>query len=97
MREGVAGAPRGPRDASAVPGFQGPLPALVGGLAPGCRRFAATAAAVGGGMPGSWDLSLPTLRRGLTSAGARVDIELLPSADTERSALVGAATYAHPV
>ena len=48
-------------------------------------------------MTGSWDLILPPLRSGLTAAGARIDIELLPSADTERSALVGAATSAHPV
>ena len=48
-------------------------------------------------MTGSWDLILPPLRRGLITAGARIDIELLPSADTERSAPVGAATSAHAV
>lgn len=71
--------------------------ALGRALAPWFIRFDATAVAFGGGMTGSWDLILPPLRRGLTTAGARVDIELLPSADTERSALVGAAINAHPV
>ena len=71
--------------------------ALGGALAPWFTRFEATAVAFGGAMTGSWDLILPPLRRGLITAGARLDIALLPSADTERSALVGAATYAHPV
>lgn len=71
--------------------------ALGGALAPWFTRFQATTVAFGGAMTGSWDLVLPPLRSGLTTAGARIDIELLPSADTERSALVGAATYAHPV
>jgi len=71
--------------------------ALGGALAPWFTRFQATAVAFGGAMTGSWDLILPPLRSGLTTAGARIDIELLPSADTERSALVGAATSAHPV
>lgn len=70
--------------------------ALGGALAPWLARFEATAVAFGGAMTGSWDLILPPLRRGLTTAGARIELELLPSADTERSALVGAATYAHP-
>jgi glucokinase len=71
--------------------------ALGDALAPWFTRFEATAVAFGGAMTGSWDLILPPLRRGLIAAGARLDIALLPSADTERSALVGAAAYAHPV
>jgi len=71
--------------------------ALGGALAPWFTRFHATAVAFGGAMMGSSDLILPALRSGMTTACARIDIELLPSADTERSALVGAATYAHPV
>ena len=71
--------------------------ALGGALAPWFSRFQAAAVAFGGAMTGSWDLILPPLRSGLTTAGARIDIELLPSADTERSALVGAATSAHAV
>jgi len=71
--------------------------ALGGALAPWFTHFQATAVAFGGAMTGSWDLILPPLRCGLTTAGARANIELLPSADTERSALVGAAVYAQPV
>lgn len=71
--------------------------ALGGALAPWLTRFDATAVAFGGGMTGSWDLILPPLRRGLTAGGAPGDIVLLPSADTERSGLVGAAICAHPV
>jgi glucokinase len=71
--------------------------ALGGALAPWFTRFEATAVAFGGAMTGSWDLILPPLRRGLTTADARIDIELLPAADTERSALVGAAMYEHPL
>ena len=71
--------------------------ALGGALAPWFSRFHATAVAFGGAMIGSWDLILAPLQSGLTAAGAPIDIELLPSADTERSALVGAATYARPV
>ena len=70
---------------------------LRGELAPWFTRFQATTVAFGGAMTGSWDLVLPPIRSGLTTAGARIDIELLPSAETERSAVVGAATYAHPV
>jgi glucokinase len=68
--------------------------ALGGALVPWFTRFQATTVAFGGAMTGSWDLVLPPLRSGLTTAGARIDIELLPSPDTERSALIGAATYA---
>ena len=68
--------------------------ALGGALASWFTRFGATAVAFGGSMTGSWDLILPSLRCGLTTAGARIDIALLPSADTERSALVGAALSA---
>lgn len=71
--------------------------ALGGALAPWFVRFEATAVAFGGGMTGSWDLILPPLRSGLTAAGAGSDIDLRPSADTERSGLVGAAICAHPV
>ncbi len=71
--------------------------ALGRALAPWFIQFGATAAAFGGGMTGSWDLILPPLRRGLTTAGARANIDLLPSADTEQSGLVGAAIRAHPV
>ena len=71
--------------------------ALGGALAPWFTRFQATAVAFGGAMTGSWDLILPSLRRGLITAGAGIDIALLPWADTERSALVGAATQAHPM
>lgn len=69
--------------------------ALGGALGPWFTRFAATAVAFGGGMTGSWDLILPPLRRGLTEAGASIDLELRPSVDTEGSALVGAAIHAH--
>jgi glucokinase len=71
--------------------------ALGGALAPWFTRFQATTIAFGGAMIGSWDLILPLLRSGLTTAGARIDIKLLPSVDTERSALVGAATYSYPL
>jgi glucokinase len=71
--------------------------ALGSALAPWFTRFHATAVAFGGAMTGSWDLILPPLRQGLLAAGARTDIELVPSADTELSALIGAATFAHPV
>jgi glucokinase len=71
--------------------------ALGGALAPWFTRFQATAVAFGGAMIGSWDLILPPLRRGLITAGAGIDIALFPSADTERSALVGAATQTHPM
>lgn len=71
--------------------------ALGRALAPWFTRFDATAVAFGGGMTGSWDLILPPLRRGLIEAGARADIDLLPSADTEGSALIGAAIHAHPI
>ncbi|MGI8589394.1 MAG: ROK family protein [Nakamurella sp.] len=71
--------------------------ALGGALASWFTRFDATAVAFGGGMTGSWDLVLPPLRRGLTAAGASADIALLPSTDTEGSALVGAAIHAHPM
>lgn len=70
--------------------------ALGGALAPWFTRFEATAVAFGGAMTGSWDLILPPLRRGLTNADAHPDLELLPSADTERSALIGAASHSHP-
>src|SRR5664280_2050629 len=84
-------------DAWATQVLEDAFRALGGALAPWFTRFQATTVAFGGAMTGSWDLVLPPLRSGLTTAGARIDIELLPSADTERSALVGAATYAHPV
>jgi glucokinase len=71
--------------------------ALGGALAPWLTRFEATAVAFGGAMTGSWGLILPPLRRGLTQTGARADLELLRSADTETSALVGAAFYSHRV
>jgi glucokinase len=71
--------------------------ALGGALAPWFSRFHATAVAFGGAMTGSWDLILPSLRYGLITAGARIDIALLPSADTELSALVGASTFAYPM
>jgi glucokinase len=71
--------------------------ALGSALRPWFTRFEATAVAFGGGMTGSWDLILPPLREGLNAAGSRVDIDLLPSADSERSGLVGAAIAAHPV
>jgi len=66
-------------------------------LAPWLIRFEATAVAFGGAMTGSWDVILPPLRRGLTDGGAQNDVALLRADDTERSALVGAATSAHPV
>jgi glucokinase len=71
--------------------------ALGGALAPWFTRFQATAVAFGGSMTGSWDLIFPPLRSGLTTAGAPIDVDLLPSADTEQSALVGAATSARLV
>jgi hypothetical protein len=71
--------------------------ALGGALAPWFTRFDATAVAFGGAMIGSWDLILPPVQRGLLTAGTPLDIELLPSADTERSALIGAAIHAYPV
>ena len=71
--------------------------ALGGALAPWFTRFEATAVAFGGAMTGSWDLILPSLRQGLSDAGGRVDIGLLRAADTERSALVGAAISARSV
>lgn len=69
------------------------LYALGGALAPWLARFEATVVAVGGGMTGSWDLAGPPLCRGLISAGARTDLKVLPSASSERSSLVGAASY----
>ncbi len=69
--------------------------ALGGALAPWLTRFHPTVIAVGGGMSGSWDLIAPSLQQGLTAAGSPPDIELLPSTDTERSALIGAVTHTH--
>ncbi len=66
--------------------------ALGEALAPWLTRFDATVVACGGAMTGSWDQILPPLQSGLAEAGASSDIELLPSADTEQSALRGAAT-----
>lgn len=62
-------------------------------LAPWLTRFGATVVTVGGAMIGSWDLIRPALRHGLRAAGAPSAMRLLPSADTERSALLGASTY----
>jgi glucokinase len=84
-------------DALATQVLQDAFRALGTALAPWFTRFGATVVAFGGAMIGSWDLILPPLRSGLTAAGAPTDIELLLSADTERSALVGAATYTRPV
>jgi glucokinase len=84
-------------DAWATQVLQDAFRALGSALAPWFTRFGATVVAFGGAMIGSWDLILPPLRSGLTDAGAPTDIELLPSADTERSALVGAATHTHPL
>jgi len=83
-------------DAWATQVLQDAFRALGSALAPWFTRFGATAVAFGGAMIGSWDLILPPLRSGLTTAGAPSDIELLLSANTELSALVGAATRAHP-
>lgn len=66
-------------------------------LAPWLVRFGATVVAVGGAMTGSWDLIRPPLSRGLVAGEAGTDIDLRPSADTELSALVGAATFERPV
>jgi glucokinase len=63
-------------------------------LAPWLTRFQASVVAFGGAMTGSWDLVHAPIERGLATAGAPEDIALLLSADTERSALLGAATSA---
>jgi glucokinase len=63
-------------------------------LAPWLTRFAASVVAFGGAMTGSWDAIRPSIERGLAAAGAPKGIALLLSADTERSALLGAATWA---
>jgi glucokinase len=84
-------------DAWATQVLQDAFRALGSALAPWFTRFEATAVAFGGAMIGSWDLILPPFRSGLTDAGAPIDIGLLPSVDTERSALVGAATHTHPL
>jgi glucokinase len=83
-------------DAWATHVTQEAFSALGAALAPWFTRFGATTVAFGGAMTGSWDLIHPPLRHGLATAGAPADLELLPSANTERSALVGAATHAHP-
>lgn len=62
---------------------------LGGALAPWLERFGATVLVVGGGMTGAWDAIGGPLREGL---GDRP--ELVVSADTERSALLGAARHA---
>jgi predicted NBD/HSP70 family sugar kinase len=63
-------------------------------LAPWLTRFEASVVAFGGAMTGSWDLIRPPIEQGLATAGAAEGIALLLSADTERSALLGAATCA---
>ncbi len=70
------------------------LHALGVALAPWLERFKATVVAVGGGMIGSWDLVRPPLCEGLRAGGVSKHLEVLRSADSERSSLVGAASSA---
>ena len=61
-------------------------------LAPWVLRFAATDMVVGGSISRSWDVVSPPLAAGLAEGGASP--RLVPSADPEASALVGAAVHA---
>jgi glucokinase len=69
--------------------FDAALSALGSTLAPWLDRFGATVLVVGGSMSGSWDLVEPPLRAGL---GGR--IELVPAANSDDAALIGAAWHA---
>jgi glucokinase len=59
--------------------------ALGGALAPWFTRFQAVTVALEGAMTGSWDLILPPLRSGLTTAGARIGHLVISEPKTERS------------
>jgi glucokinase len=60
-------------------------------LAPWLRRFGATVLVVGGGMTGAWEAIGGPLQEGLGDGPS-----LVVSADTETSALLGAARHAAP-
>jgi glucokinase len=65
--------------------------ALGQALAPWLRRFEASVLVVGGGISAAWELIAGPLREGLA-----LDLPVVRSADTERSALLGAANGPPP-
>lgn len=83
-------------DVVATASIHEPMTALGLALAPWLDRFDATVLVVGGSVTGSWSLIEPALTQGITAYGTGVVDRLTVArcADTEASALIGAATYA---
>jgi glucokinase len=83
-------------DPVAAASILGPMTALGAAFAPWLQRFEATVLVIGGSVTGSWSLIEPAIRAGIASfeGGLSDRLLLVRSADTEASALAGAATSA---